>query len=212
MRWRLQTHLMEVKAPNYTHLNPYLGEPTQGKDPARHLRLWHVACGASSCSSTPVSRGCKVVDRAPPEPDANFHSLAGFTCFGLRWHLYMHSHRFYPAGSKNLSHLTQPLQQLLINNRRATFPPRGEAEDSPFLQATYGIPFFQHKLCSAFKECYCVKIAIMLELVQFFFFFEISTVATLRDVQLKRKSHLQQMFHLFLRGKQKNNFDICFCK
>lgn len=116
LRWRLQTHLMAVEAPNYTHFHPYLGEAT----PPRHLRLWQRSCKASLCISAPVSRGCRVAD---PEPAAAFHLLARSTCFGLRCHLYMHRHRFYPAGSKNLSHLTPPLQQLLMINRRATSPP-----------------------------------------------------------------------------------------
>lgn len=116
LRWRLQTHLMAAEPPNYTHLHPYLGEAT----PPRHLRLWQRSCRASFCRSAPVSSGCRVGD---PEPAAAFHLLARSTCFGLRSHLSMHRHRFYPAGSKNLSHLTQPLQQLLMLNRRATSPP-----------------------------------------------------------------------------------------
>lgn len=50
-RWRLQTHLMAVEAPNYTHLHPYLGEAT----PPRHLGPWQRSCRASFCSSAPVS-------------------------------------------------------------------------------------------------------------------------------------------------------------
>lgn len=113
LQWRLQTHLMAVEAPNYNHLRPYLGEAT----PPRHLRLWQRSCGASFCSPAPVSSGCRLGD---PEPAATSLLLARSTCFGLRCHLYVHLHRFYPAGSKNLSHLTQPLQQLLMINRRAT--------------------------------------------------------------------------------------------
>lgn len=53
LRWRLQTHLMAVEAPNYTHLHPYLGEAT----PPRHLSPWQRGCGASFCSSNPVNGG-----------------------------------------------------------------------------------------------------------------------------------------------------------
>lgn len=107
---------MAVKAPNYTHLHPYLGEAT----PPRHLRSWQRGCRASFCSSAPVNSGCRPAD---PEPAAAFHLLSRSACFELRCHLYMHHRRFYPAGSRNLSHLTQPLQQLLKINRRATSPP-----------------------------------------------------------------------------------------
>lgn len=136
---------MAVKAPNYTHLHPYLGKPTLDRichTPRRQLPRRPMSCGASFCSSAPVNSGCRVGDGASPEPAAAFHPLSGSTCFGLRCHLYMHSHRFHPAGSRNPSHLTQPLQQLLINNRRATSSPCEEAEDLPFLQQTYGIFFF----------------------------------------------------------------------
>lgn len=150
---------MAVKAPNDTHLHPYLGKPTLERichTPPRQLCLWQMSCGASFSSSAPVNSGCRVGDRASPEPAAAFHLLARSTCFGLRCHLYMHSHRLYPAGSKNLSHLTQPLQQLLINNRGATFSPCEEAEDLPFLQQTYGIFFIWHKLWSVFRTEQCL--------------------------------------------------------
>lgn len=112
LRWRLQTHLMAVGlqiTPTYTNIWVKL----------LHRDIWQRSCAESFCRAAAVSSGCRVGD---PEPAAAFHLLARSTYFGLRCHLNMHRHRFYPAGSKNLSHLTQPLQQLLIN-RRATSPP-----------------------------------------------------------------------------------------
>lgn len=185
---------MAVKAPNYTHLHPYLGKPTLERichTPPRQLRLWQMSCGASFCSSAPVNSGCRVGDRASPEPAAAFHLLAGSTCFGLRCHLYMHSHRFYPAGSKNLSHLTQPLQQLLINNRRATFSPCEEAEDLPFLQQTYGIFFTWHKLWCVFRtEQRLATVSCLTLHINLFHFSEILTVANLWGLQVNRKPRL----------------------
>lgn len=154
---------MAVKAPNYTHLHPCLAKPTLERichTPPRQLRLWQMSCGASFRSSAPVNSGCRVGDRASPEPAAAFHLLAGSTCFGLRGHLYMHSHRFYPAGSKNLSHLTPPLQQLLINSRGATFSPARKLRICLSYSRHMALFFTWHKLWSVFRSapCYCAML------------------------------------------------------
>lgn len=128
---RLQKQLMVVKALNCSHWHPYLGKP-----PLRvvlpFFSQWMERGGAGN--------------RTSPNPAASFDLLARFTCFGLWSHLYMHSHIFYPAGSQNMCHLTQPLKQLLINNRRAANSPCEEVQDVSFLWQTYGVFFFSHHL------------------------------------------------------------------
>lgn len=111
---------------------------------------------ASFCGSTPVNSGCRVGDGAPPpapEPDAAFHLLARSTCSGLRCHLYMHSHRFYPAGSKNQPSDTTSATTADEQQKGNPLPSRG-SRGFAFRAADICLVFFptRYKLWSVFRE------------------------------------------------------------